>query len=150
MFKVAVEYLVEMNEDVKGTARVGNFDDILEHGDKLTVTIFVYPVKIIIISLYNKTIEPEYLCEFSIVVVSNLIKNSLLKVAALCARFHIPLVSVRSYGFIGTYQIQIENHEIIEGKKEGANTRIDLRLHAPFRELEVLNLKRNKNNFHLQ
>ncbi len=86
-------------------------------------------------------LEPHYLREFSIVVVSNMVKSSLLRTAALCAEFRIPLISIRSYGLIGSCEVQVENHEIIEGKKDWADSRNDLRLHAPFKELEVISLK---------
>jgi NEDD8-activating enzyme E1 regulatory subunit len=125
--KSASEYLCEMNSDVTGHFKISSIHAELRDGNDLTISIAVL----------NLIIDPNFLRAFSLVVLANPIISVRHHVSLICAEQHIPLIVLRSYGFIGTYQVQLPGeHGIIESKPEAEQP--DLRLNVPFPELEVI------------
>lgn len=88
----------------------------------------------------NSLIDSKFLQQFSLVLVANPIPSLASMTSTLCWDLNIPLIIVRSYGFIGTYRFQVRGiHGIIESKPEAEQ--LDLRINYPFQELEVRRIK---------
>jgi len=106
-------WLVEMNEDVKGG------DSILESPSSLIET------------------NPSVISKFSFVIAANLPQSTLVPLSKLCWEQNIPLLIVRAYGFIGYTRLQLKSHDILEGKPDPNNGIIhDIRISNSFKELE--------------
>ena len=70
------------------------------------------------------------------IILSNPTAESAKATGALCWEERVPMVIVRSFGFIGTYFFQSRDEiGIVESRPDGEL--LDLRLNAPFKELEV-------------
>lgn len=81
-------------------------------------------------------IDANFLSQFNLVILSNPTPDLLDYTASTCWDKSVPLVIVRSYGFIGTYTFQTrEEIGIIESRPDAELP--DLRLNCPFIELEV-------------
>ncbi|KAJ3225897.1 NEDD8-activating enzyme E1 regulatory subunit [Clydaea vesicula] len=72
--------------------------------------------------------------KFTIVVASQLIEVELLKLSAFLWENNIPLIVVRTYGFIGYLRIAVPEHTVVETHPEQI---VDLRLDSPFKELST-------------
>jgi NEDD8-activating enzyme E1 regulatory subunit len=107
--QVATRLLLELNEDVKGTAIHTPLMQILHD-------------------------QPSFLQKFQLVIVTDVCFEDplVLKVSQLCNQYCIPLVYARSVGFIGHIRLQLPEHFIIESHPENA---VDLRLDQPWPEL---------------
>jgi hypothetical protein len=82
-------------------------------------------------------VDSHFLQKFSLVIVANPTPSIAQLASASCWDSSVPLIIVRSYGFIGTFRLQIRGiHGIIESKPE--SEQLDLRINSPFKELEVL------------
>ncbi len=79
--QVVCELLCEMNTDVKGHARVGNFQNILDT-------------------------EPSYFARFSLVICANIPRYQVAPLAQHCWENFVPFISIRSVGFVGSMHIQ--------------------------------------------
>jgi len=80
--EVVTEFLCEMNPDVKGIASCNSPLHVLES-------------------------EDSKLRDFSLIIVSNQSEALRLNVSRLCWSFSIPLIVVRSFGFIGSVRLQL-------------------------------------------
>ena len=105
--EVVREMLCEMNADVTGSA------------------IASYP---------NNQLGHDFWSQFSLIIASNMTETELSGLSTTCLTFKLPLVIVRSYGFIGYCRVLIQNHHIIESKPDSDPH--DLRILNPFQELE--------------
>ena len=104
--------LLEMNDDVQGEAIVSSTDFVINSPDQLL------------------KLKP------SIIIASNQTKANLLLLSDICHDKSIPLLIVRSYGFLGYFRLQLRDHDIIEGKPDPANGIIhDTRIYNSFDEL---------------
>jgi NEDD8-activating enzyme E1 regulatory subunit len=122
----AVENLCEMNPDVKGTFLNSDLSTELEQGHQSPPQTF----------LISYSIDSQFLQRFSLVILANPVPSLSQLVASSCWDHAVPLIVVRSYGFIGTYRFQIRGlHGIVESKPEAEL--LDLRINCPFKELEV-------------
>ena len=82
-------------------------------------------------------VDVHYLQRFNLIIASNPTPSVSSLLAATCWEQSVPLVIVRSFGFIGTYVFQSkEEIGIIESRPDAELP--DLRLNAPFPELEVV------------
>ncbi|CAG8583865.1 9486_t:CDS:10 [Acaulospora morrowiae] len=106
--QAVTELLQELNEDVKGFHLAED------------------PVTII-------ETRPEYFLQFTIVIATEIPENSLLKLAEILWIAKIPLVVVRSVGFIGYFRIIVPEHTVVETHPDNIN---DLRLDKPFPALQ--------------
>ncbi|KAF2358241.1 THIF-type NAD/FAD binding fold [Trinorchestia longiramus] len=104
-----LQCLLEMNPDVRGS-----FVDQSVEGVLLT--------------------QPHFFDGFSVVVAVNMQEKPLMELSECLWRANVPLVVVRSYGFIGYIRIQIEELTIVESHPE--NEFPDLRLLNPFPALK--------------
>ncbi|GAA96288.1 uncharacterized protein L969DRAFT_91735 [Mixia osmundae IAM 14324] len=99
-----VPLLCEMNEAVKGSS--------------VTSSLAAYLAS-----------DPDVLAPYSLAVCVNTHPSETLALADRCWELRIPLISVKSCGFIGSIRTQVEEMQIVE--THPANT-VDLRLDAPF------------------
>ncbi|KAJ3315447.1 NEDD8-activating enzyme E1 regulatory subunit [Boothiomyces sp. JEL0838] len=76
--------------------------------------------------------EPEIFKQFSLIIVSELSESDLLTLAEIAWNESTPLVTVRTYGFLGFMHLVFPEHTVIETHPE---SRIDLRLDCPWSEL---------------
>ncbi|KAJ3259839.1 NEDD8-activating enzyme E1 regulatory subunit [Boothiomyces macroporosus] len=76
--------------------------------------------------------EPEIFKQFSLIIVSELSEYDLLALAEIAWNENIPLVTVRTYGFLGFMHLVFPEHTVIETHPESS---IDLRLDCPWSEL---------------
>ena len=106
--QVAMEYIQEMNLEVKGNFIDRDFDAIVE-------------------------MDANFFSKFSIVVACDLHSGNLIKLSNLLWKLSTPLVVARSYGLIGYLRIAVPSHEILESRPD--STHDDLRLDSPFPEL---------------
>lgn len=77
--------------------------------------------------------KPTFVREYTHVIASSLPEAALRKLSAICWEHSIPLIVVRSYGLLGYLRIAIDEHRVVESKRE--NVAEDLRLFNPFPEL---------------
>eukprot|EP00004_Rigifila_ramosa_P007695 TRINITY_DN1884_c0_g1_i1.p1 TRINITY_DN1884_c0_g1~~TRINITY_DN1884_c0_g1_i1.p1 ORF type:complete len:534 (+),score=109.39 TRINITY_DN1884_c0_g1_i1:71-1672(+) len=102
--------LVEMNEHVHGTFVEQDIDSVLDT-------------------------NPEFFKSFNVVIVCNARQSTLLRVADACWRGKVPMISLRSVGFVGQLRISVEQHQVIEAKPDDIVP--DFRVMAPFPELQA-------------
>jgi len=112
--EVVTELLIEMNEDVAGTALVGNIGSVPN--------------------------LDEFIAPFSLIVAANMCEEQLLVLAQKCWNLNVPLLVVRAMGMLGSLRLQTPRHDMIESKQQEF-VWWDLRLMAPFRELEDFSAK---------
>eukprot|EP00127_Corallochytrium_limacisporum_P000521 Clim_evm23s15 gene=Clim_evmTU23s15 len=107
---VTTEYLQELNPEVNG----GFVEDSMESMIK------------------NK---PDFFKTFTIILVANMSMNCALKeLGTLCRDHSIPLLIVRSYGFIGYYRMVVNELRITEAHEQSVGA--DLHLYEPFVEFQ--------------
>jgi len=102
--QATMEYLRELNEDVKG------------HYDERSPEYLIEE-------------SPTFFDQFTMVIATSLNDSLALKLAAICQASNTPLFLVKCLGFTGMFRIQAGEHTIIETHPENAS---DLRLDVPF------------------
>ena len=103
--QVAVELLIELNTDVRG-----NF--VEEKVDSLLVS------------------DPNFFDRFSLIIATEMLESSLLRLSQVLWKLSIPLLVARSYGLLGYIRISLPQHEVVEAHPD--NSHEDLRLDCPF------------------
>lgn len=103
--KIVKELLLEMNTDVSGTYRIASPLTVLQT-------------------------EPEYLNSFDLVIATQCEEVTVRLLGQLCLEKHIPLLIVQSYGFIGSFRLQVAQHSIHDAKHDPPL--YELRLSQPF------------------
>jgi len=82
--------------------------------------------------------NPEALLPYNFIIAANQPHSTVLVLSQFCWERNIPLLVVRSVGFLGYLRLQIRNHEVIEGKPDPSNGIIhDVRVGHPFPALEA-------------
>jgi len=110
--EVVCDLLVEMNpDDCVGTARVAD------------------PATLV-------ATEPAFIADFSLVIATMMAPATLAALGKMCWERGIPLVVVRSHGFLGYLRLQLRDHEVVETKPD--TTHWDLRIDQPFPALTAL------------
>jgi hypothetical protein len=127
--QTAKELLCEMNpDDVDGHFTISTVQSEIQKGALLFIELKHYVLRSIS--------DANYIKQFNLVVLSNPTPALSQYTASICWDQSVPLVIVRSYGFIGTYIFQSrEEIGIIESRPDAELP--DLRLNSPFHELEV-------------
>jgi NEDD8-activating enzyme E1 regulatory subunit len=109
--EVIKKNLCEMNDDVKGYSLVQSPSNFIN--------------------------EPELLSNYTMIIIANQSPTIILNLSKICWEKSIPLLIVKSIGFLGYIRIQLRNHDIIEGKPDKSNGYIpDIRISKPFLNLE--------------
>lgn len=106
--QVTMNLLQEMNTDVKGNFIDENFESVL-------------------------STDNNFFSQFTVVIASDLVNSSLLKLSEVLWKSGTPLIVAHSYGLIGYVRIGLPIHEVLESHPD--NFHDDLRLDVPFPEL---------------
>lgn len=110
--EVVKDLIIEMNpEDCIGSCRCDDPVDVIQN-------------------------EPSFFNDFTLIIATQLDASTILTLSQICLKANIPLVIVRSYGYIGYLRLQLKEHEIVESKPD--TKLFDLRLSNPFPELVKL------------
>ena len=105
------DWLVEMNpEDCDGAARIADPAALVAE-------------------------EPAFFDAFTLVVATQLDPAALEALAALCWEKGLPLVAVRTLGYLGHLRVQVRGHEVVESKPD--TLMYDLRMATPWPELQA-------------
>ena len=79
--------------------------------------------------------QPEFFQQFSVVIATQLPDAVSLPLSRLLWGYRVPLVLVRSYGFVGSIRVATPEHCVVEAKPDNALE--DLRFDKPFPELRT-------------
>ncbi|OAY78992.1 NEDD8-activating enzyme E1 regulatory subunit [Ananas comosus] len=78
--------------------------------------------------------NPSFFAQFTLVIATQLLENSLLLLDKICRKANVMLVVARSYGLTGMVRISVKEHTVVESKPD--HFLDDLRLHNPWPELK--------------
>ncbi|KAJ1404318.1 Ubiquitin-activating enzyme [Sesbania bispinosa] len=78
--------------------------------------------------------NPSFFSQFTLVVATQLVENSMIKLDRICREANVMLIFARSYGLTGFVRISLKEHTVIESKPE--HFLDDLRLNNPWPELK--------------
>ncbi|XP_023326966.1 NEDD8-activating enzyme E1 regulatory subunit isoform X2 [Eurytemora carolleeae] len=108
--EVAMRLLLELNHEVRGDCVQQSVEQVLE-------------------------MKRDFFSSFSLVVCCGLPERSLLNLAKILWTENIPLVTVKTAGFLGYMRLQVREHFIVETHPDSRTP--DLRLENPWPELET-------------
>ncbi|KAL4620139.1 hypothetical protein ACB092_06G131900 [Castanea dentata] len=80
--------------------------------------------------------NPSFFSQFTLVVATQLMEDSMVKLDRICREANVTLIFARSYGLTGLVQISIKEHSVVESKPD--HFLDDLRLNNPWPELKSL------------
>ncbi|XP_060672201.1 NEDD8-activating enzyme E1 regulatory subunit AXR1 isoform X2 [Ziziphus jujuba] len=80
--------------------------------------------------------NPSFFSQFTLVVATQLVEDSMVKLDRICREANVMLVFARSYGLTGLVRISVKEHTVIESKPD--HFLDDLRLNNPWPELRRL------------
>ncbi|PNY03658.1 NEDD8-activating enzyme E1 regulatory subunit-like protein, partial [Trifolium pratense] len=78
--------------------------------------------------------NPSFFSQFTLVVATQLVESSMVKLDRICREANVILIFARSYGLTGFVRISLKEHTVIESKPE--HFLDDLRLNNPWPELK--------------
>ncbi|PON83835.1 NEDD8-activating enzyme E1 regulatory subunit APP-BP [Trema orientale] len=78
--------------------------------------------------------NPSFFSQFTLVIATQLVEDSMIKLDRICREANVMLVFARSYGLTGLVRISLKEHTIIESKPD--HFLDDLRLNNPWPELK--------------
>ncbi|KAG4985695.1 hypothetical protein JHK82_033300 [Glycine max] len=78
--------------------------------------------------------NPSFFSQFTLVVATQLMENSMIKLDQICREVNVMLIFARSYGLTGFVRISVKEHAVIESKPE--HFLDDLRLNNPWPKLK--------------
>lgn len=103
--EVATRLLLEMNHEVRGESRQESVEQVLD-------------------------VDPDFFSNFSLVIACGLSEKSLLLLSNKLDKCKIPLLVVRTSGFLGYIRLQLAEHLVVETHPDNAAP--DLRLDQPW------------------
>ncbi|XAR55383.1 hypothetical protein NMG60_11035439 [Bertholletia excelsa] len=77
--------------------------------------------------------NPSFFSQFTLVVATQLVEDSMIKLDRICREANVMLIFARSYGLTGVVRISVKEHTVIESKPD--HFLDDLRLNNPWSEL---------------
>ncbi|KAK3184372.1 hypothetical protein Dsin_031658 [Dipteronia sinensis] len=77
--------------------------------------------------------NPSFFSQFTLVVATQLVEDSMVKLDKICREANVMLIFARSYGLTGLVRISVKEHTVIESKPD--HFLDDLRLNNPWPEL---------------
>ncbi|XP_010313519.2 NEDD8-activating enzyme E1 regulatory subunit AXR1 isoform X1 [Solanum lycopersicum] len=77
--------------------------------------------------------NPSFFSQFTLVIATQLVEDSMVKLDRICREANIILIFARSYGLMGLVRISVKEHTVIESKPD--HFLDDLRLNNPWPEL---------------
>lgn len=107
--EVVCGYLRELNGDVQGSAIVAD------------------PASFPFVDL---------LPQFSLVVLSNASESTQRHISRLCWSLRVPLIVLSSLALLGSYRVQLRDHDVIEPRIDKTSKGLDLAIARPFPELQ--------------
>lgn len=78
--------------------------------------------------------KPSFFSQFTLVVATQLVEDSMVKLDRICREANVMVVFARSYGLTGLVRISTKEHTVIESKPD--HFLDDLRLHNPWADLK--------------
>lgn len=78
--------------------------------------------------------DPSFFSQFTLVIATQLVEDSMVKLDRICREANVMLVFARSYGLTGLVRISVKEHTIIDSKPD--HFLDDLRLNNPWPELK--------------
>ncbi|KAL1362775.1 hypothetical protein AAHE18_03G105000 [Arachis hypogaea] len=78
--------------------------------------------------------NPSFFSQFTLVIATQLVESSMIKLDRICREANVILIFARSYGLTGFVRISLKEHTVIESKPE--HFLDDLRLNNPWLELK--------------
>ncbi|GMP66836.1 hypothetical protein CsSME_00027029 [Camellia sinensis var. sinensis] len=93
-------------------------------------------VKAKFIEEYPETLietNPSFFSQFTLVVATQLVEESMVKLDRICREANVMLIFARSYGLTGFVRVSVKEHTVIESKPD--HFLDDLRLNSPWPEL---------------
>lgn len=109
--EAVTELLLEMNpEDCVGTAVVADPSTVI-------------------------TNDPAFFTGFTLVIATQLPPAPLAALAATCWAARVPLLALRSVGYLGSLRLQLQGHEVVDSKPD--TLLHDLRMATPFTRLQA-------------
>ncbi|AEC08680.1 unnamed protein product [Arabidopsis thaliana] len=78
--------------------------------------------------------DPSFFSQFTLVIATQLVEDSMVKLDRICREANVMLVLARSYGLTGFVRISVKEHTAIETKPD--HSLDDLRLNSPWPELK--------------
>ncbi|KAF9613059.1 hypothetical protein IFM89_005493 [Coptis chinensis] len=78
--------------------------------------------------------NPSFFSQFTLVIATQLVEASVLKLDRICRQTNVMLICARSYGLTGMVRISVKEHTVIESKPD--HFLDDLRLNNPWPELK--------------
>ncbi|XP_010278678.1 PREDICTED: NEDD8-activating enzyme E1 regulatory subunit AXR1-like [Nelumbo nucifera] len=78
--------------------------------------------------------NPSFFSQFTLVIATQLVETSMLKLDRICRQSNVMLIFARSYGLTGFVRISLKEHDVIESKPD--HFLDDLRLNDPWPELQ--------------
>ncbi|KAF3443685.1 hypothetical protein FNV43_RR13375 [Rhamnella rubrinervis] len=80
--------------------------------------------------------NPSFFSQFTLVVATQLVEDSMVKLDRICREANVMLIFARSYGLTGLVRISVKEHTVVESKPD--HFLDDLRLNNPWLELRRL------------
>uniref|UniRef100_A0A1J3DVB5 NEDD8-activating enzyme E1 regulatory subunit n=1 Tax=Noccaea caerulescens TaxID=107243 RepID=A0A1J3DVB5_NOCCA len=80
------------------------------------------------------TTNPSFFSQFTLVIATQLVEDSMVKLDRICREANVKLVFVRSYGLAGFVRVSVKEHTIVDSKPD--HFLDDLRLNNPWPELK--------------
>ncbi|GKV53779.1 hypothetical protein SLEP1_g60293, partial [Rubroshorea leprosula] len=77
--------------------------------------------------------NPSFFSQFTLVVATQLVEESMVKLDRICREANVMLIFARSYGLTGLVRISVKEHTVVESKPD--HFLDDLRLNNPWPEL---------------
>ncbi|KAG8642292.1 hypothetical protein MANES_12G066600v8 [Manihot esculenta] len=78
--------------------------------------------------------NPSFFSQFTLVVATQLVEDSMIKLDKICREANVKLIFARSYGLTGFVRVSVKEHTVIESKPD--HFLDDLRLNNPWPELK--------------
>ncbi|KAJ9176902.1 hypothetical protein P3X46_012166 [Hevea brasiliensis] len=78
--------------------------------------------------------NPSFFSQFTLVVATQLVEDSMVKLDKICREANVKLIFARSYGLTGFVRVSVKEHTVIESKPD--HFLDDLRLNNPWPELK--------------
>ncbi|KAF3332461.1 NEDD8-activating enzyme E1 regulatory subunit [Carex littledalei] len=118
-----------LDEGCLGQSRAKNVCSFLQELNDAVKVKFVEESPVALIDT-----NPSFFSQFTLVIATQMLESSLLKLDLICRKSNVILVVARSYGLTGLVRISVKEHDVVESKPD--HFLDDLRLHNPWPELK--------------
>ena len=84
--------------------------------------------------MYCYVLDSTFIDKFSVVILANPSLEDMHLTSTVCWSHSVPLIIIKSYGFLGECRVQLREHDMIETKPDPEQ--LHLRMNAPFESLQ--------------